>query len=167
MNTAQTPISDNISALPIVQNPTDVAQGTIDKLMLALKNAGFSEAKLEETAEILVKVIVDQTMAAIFLEMNDKDLEDWKTFMAGNPNEAQQILVMDKFYQRKTGKTLEDLQDRIIADVVKSSVKDLNETTALAEKLSKLDEASAQKALDLVNSGKLEEAEQLVNDLSK
>lgn len=154
-----------INAITSVNSDTSSAQNTLNRFFQGLENAGFTPDQLEKMGQYLLVIIDEHTMFALTSLMDEQDMKDWNTFVASKPNDAQQLLVMDGFCKKKTGKTLEDFQDEIIERAVMNTLDQLNNTPALAEKVAKLSDEQVKQALDFMTKGEFSEADKIINQL--
>lgn len=143
--------------------PESYSDKILKKLFTTLKENGVKDESIEEMANKLSAVVVEHTIAAILKEMDEQDEKNWNTFIATKPNDAQVINVLDLFYQKKTGRSIEEMSDEIIVNTVNSFTSQLTNREDLAKKISKLSDEQADKATQLLQSGNFEEAEAIIN----
>lgn len=144
---------------------SDKSQDYLVKLREALQNANIPQDKIKQIGDELGKTIVTMTMLEVYKAMNEEDRQNWEDFMATNPNDSQQLLVLNQFLLSRIGESLEDIQERIIERVVRDSVEEYNSKNQWMEKMNLLTDEQANVVLEMLETGDFDGARAYV-DLS-
>ncbi len=121
------------------------------------------QKKIVETAQNVTQLITEKIMFKILHELSRESLNKWTEFMKKNPDPPSQILRLNEIYEKQTGKGIERIQNEITIQVIEAMKKQMNIAEGLAKKISKLTDEEAQKAIDLIKGGKIDEADKIIN----
>lgn len=163
MNTQNTS-NASISALfnPSQEEP-DKTQRVVNKFIEGLKKLGLNDQQINDLVSEYAHMIVDRIMQEITLQMDEADVERWNKFVDTGANEAQQLLILDEFYKKKSGESLEDLEGRVVEGIITSSVQQYNDSQNIKAKIEKLDKASQDKVKALLDQGDFLGAQKIVD----
>ncbi len=78
---------------------------------------------LEQTTQInalMAETVVAHTMIEISKLMTEEDQKRWDKFMSTNPTDAQQLVILDEFCKRKTGKGIGHIQAKLMISLTNS-----------------------------------------------
>jgi len=164
------PVQANLSSIysdntiqNVTQGTSSSAQNVLDKFIDGLKAFNLTDVQIQEIVSEHAHLIVEMIMQQIYQYMDEKDVEEWNKFVDGGANEAQQLIVLEKFYQKKSGESLQDLEERIVSQVLAESVKQFNQDIDINNKFSKLSDDQVKQVEDLLAQGKFDEAQSIVD----
>jgi hypothetical protein len=124
---------------------------------------GVPQDQIQKLGEVLVALASEHLTAKISMLMDEEEFNNWKAFIDAGANSAQQMLVIDKLLQKKTQKTLEELQVEIAGELMDNILTNLKERQEYTEKISKLTEQEAAQALEYLNRKEFKKLDDLLN----
>lgn len=152
-------------ALEGFNNPAKI-QEKIAAFIKLLKDQNVPEERIEQISVEIMKTVMARTVTEIAKVMTENDIKRWNEFVDTKPNDLQQMGILDLFYKTRTKETIEDLQDRLIEQTLKSTVDQLLGEADLRKKISKMDDAKAKETLKLFEKGQYAQAMENINKMT-
>ncbi len=121
--------------------------------------------RILEIIRLLIEDVTAKTFLHITKTMDKDEIEKLEKFLDAKPNEVQQYIVLNKFYKKKTGKEIEDLQNELLEEGLDNIEKQMfnNENQVLLEKISKLSDDKAKEYTAMIKNGEYDKVMNLLN----
>lgn len=143
---------------------TQKAQIAANKFVQYLRDQlHYPQEKILEIVGTLTGVITNLTILAVFREMTSEELDNWKNIVESGANDSQQLLLIDKFLQKKINKSFEELNNEILVKTVNYYKNELKTSKKLVEQINRLNEEQTEQAMSYLNKGQLSMAEEFLN----
>ncbi len=159
MSTAQSLVSSLFIA-------DDAIQTKVNLFLKDLKDMGYSEEDMNNISESLMSNVEQELELRIIASMDDEDTRKWQDFVNTKPNSAQEFMILDKFLKNKIGKGLEELQNEIIVKNIDNTLEGLKLSKDIKQKISQLSEEEIDQAQQLLDQGRFEDAQKIINKLN-
>ena len=100
--------------------------------------------------------------------MDDSDWSKWKAFVDSTPtpNVAQQLIIMNKFLEDRTGKSLETLHLEILDSLLKDTLDQIQQRRDMAIKVSKLSDEQIDTVNEALDNEEFDKADDILNSTS-
>lgn len=158
-------------ALMIPTDGTKPENDRVHQILIKFKKAidrlNLSEEKYKQLTFDLLQACSDGVIAEISKAMTEKDKENWETFIKTNPNEMEQLTILDKFLNERIGYSFADLQDKVIERTIISTVEGFNKIVALKKRLKNISDEKLEEIHALLSSGNFEDANLLIDKFSE
>jgi hypothetical protein len=150
----------NITSL--VQNE-DLLEAKMKSFVRNLQDLNLNEEQIQTLVASLSTTSVKQTLAKISALMDDEEFKKWKAFVDSGANNAQQMIVLNRFLLNKTNKDLETINSEIIDALIKDTLDEVANVRDLNIKISQLSTEEIDKAKTLLEAGDYEGVDRIIN----
>ncbi len=141
----------------------DILQTKVNLFFRELQDLGIQEEQIKAIGEQLIVLVSDHVIVKVKLLMSDEEWEKWKKFVDTGANSAQQAIVLDKLLNKKISKSFDDLNTEIADELMQNILESIRNRKDLAIKLSKLTDEEVVQATTLLEEGKFDELDALLN----
>lgn len=143
--------------------PDDLIQTQVNLFLKDLKEMGYDKQRAEDILQGILEQAQIELEIKIESSMNEEDKSKWEAFKNTNPNPTQEYITINKFLENKKGWSIEELQNEILTNKFKDTIKILQFTNDIAEKIANLSPELTEQAQKLLNQGMFDEAEEFIN----
>ena len=151
----------NMSSL--LQNSEDLLQEKLDSFVKQLQYLGLSNEQIETIATSITTTATKQTMAKVSSLMDEKEFENWKTFVDTGVNIAQQLVVLNRLLMEKVNKDIEGIHMEIVDGLIENTLSEVANLKDLNLKVSNLSPEEVEEAKKLIDAGDYEGADKIIN----
>lgn len=138
------------------------SQEAMNKLVKWLADKGVKEDNFYDILKQIQDITASQVVVYIAKYMEDEDVDKWNKFVESGANEAEQLVVMDKFCKQK-GTSLEEINNQVIYDVCTNFILQYEEFVKNIAKMDKMSEKEIEEMDKMLRAGKFDEVYDKLN----
>ncbi len=150
----------NISSL--IQDG-DLLEKKMQSFARNLQDLDLNEEQIQTLVASIATTSTKQTLAKISALIDDEEFNKWKDFVDSGANNAQQLIVLNRFLINKTNKDLETINSEIIDALIKDTLDEVANVKDLTIKISQLTPEEVNKAKELLEAEDYEGVNRIVN----
>lgn len=144
-------------------------QLAMNKFVLAMQKLGLNNEALNVVCAKLLAVTEERTMLKVLSVLSNDEVTQWHTKTETSDDPLYKLSVLDTYYQKRTGQSIEELQSEIVIGLIDSTISTLVERPALEEKFKKLNltDDQAEEFIQLIASGDLDAFENKLSSIAQ